>query len=729
MEPPPPSAQSGPQDEHNSSLSSLCPTCQSVFIFAIGAPYHLWNPEHWFQPQKWHLSFKHLFDSLEAGACRLCMCIAGHITAYSRYVSQIQDLAHAGVVLTTLRSEAKTLLLVEWGDLNTEVGELRLEIEETLGHFKQLAPVPMYTDDPSTWNTILTWLDDCTTTLRGAGQAARVLHSGEEYDPETWRGYFKEHHPYHHNCHKACMEKILPSHLIDVAEHEVDIRIVQTEISAIDNEVRYAALSHCWGSSELMPIRTLKANVQNTPYDITYESLSKTFKDAVTITRKLGLRYVWIDSLCIVQDDVDDWNRESKKMGNIYANCYVNIVASDAADSSVGCFFHRSLSNDTGFRIAVTSSDQAHFRDQATQHTHPSGLPFLPEIQIRTPVSDIRASNGQDLKAIFTCGVSISSPSRLTSQRAWCFQETFLAPRSIFFGRDQVYWECRYVRASESIPEGFSCAGEAGSRFDLEREEGHLRQLLEWFKIVQEYSSRNLTYWYDRLPALSGIARAMYHKTPDIANREYSGKRRKDGPDYLAGLWNSHDLEKQLYWYRASNPEAAPSGPPNAPTWSWASVKGQISLIQGWHAMSLRTLHVISADIELATDDEFGSCRGGRLEVSCRGPFTATIVQSGELNWLRVGGTEYKELKVYLDEPLKSLDVFGVHGIYEDDPTGPVQDAGLLLQQMEEGKDTYRRVGIFVVNERDWRVNNFEWGCTLKNRILPTNSDIRIWIV
>lgn len=292
-----------------------------------------------------------------------------------------------------------------------------------------------------------------------------------------------------------------------------------------------------------------------------------------------------------------------------------------------------------------------------------------------------------------------------------------------------MYWECRYVRASESIPEGFSCAGEAGSRFDLEREEGHLRQLLEWFKIVQEYSSRNLTYWYDRLPALSGIARAMYHKTPDIANREYSGKRRKDGPDYLAGLWNSHDLEKQLYWYRASNPEAAPSGPPNAPTWSWASVKGQISLIQGWHAMSLRTLHVISADIELATDDEFGSCRGGRLEVSCRGPFMATIMQSGELNWLRVGGTEYKELKVYLDEPLKSLDVFGVHGIYEDDPTGPVQDAGLLLQQMEEGKDTYRRVGIFVVNERDWRVNNFEWGCTLKNRILPTNSDIRIWIV
>lgn len=256
----------------------------------------------------------------------------------------------------------------------------------------------------------------------------------------------------------------------------------------------------------------------------------------------------------------------------------------------------------------------------------------------------------------------------------------------------------------------------------------HLRQLMEWFEIVQEYSSRKLTYWRDRLPALSGIARAMYQKTPNIADRKYTGKRRKDGPNYLAGLWNSHDLEKQLYWYRASNPEARP-GPPITPTWSWASVKGEISLIQGWHAMSLRTLQVISADIDLVTDDEFGTCKGGRLEVSCRGLFMAKVVQSGEFNWLCVDGTEYKELKVYLDEPLNCLDVFGVHGTYEDEPTGPVQDAGLLLQQIEEGKDTYRRVGIFVVNERDWRVNNFEWGCTLKNRILPTNSDIRIWIV
>lgn len=291
-----------------------------------------------------------------------------------------------------------------------------------------------------------------------------------------------------------------------------------------------------------------------------------------------------------------------------------------------------------------------------------------------------------------------------------------------------MYWECRHVRASESIPEGFSCDGEAGSRIDLASEGEHLRQLLEWFQIVQEYSSRDLTYWRDRLPALSGIARAMYHKTPGIANREYSGKVRMDGPNYLAGLWNSHDLEKQLFWYRASNPEA-PSGPPNAPTWSWVSVKGMISLIQGWHAMSMRTLRVISADVDLVTGDEFGTCRGGRLEVSCRGTFMAMVVQSGESNWLCVDGTEYKELKVYLDQPLECLDVFGVHGIYEDEPTGPVQDAGLLLQPVEEGKDTYRRVGIFVVNEKDWRVNNFEWGCTLKNRILPTNSDIRIWIV
>lgn len=133
-QPPIPSTQSSPKDEEdNSSTNYLCPTCESVFIFAISAPYHLWNPEHWLQHQTWNLSFKHLFNNLDTGACRLCMCIASHIVTSSRDFTQIQELEHAGVVSTASRSGAKTTLLVEWSDPNTEVSELRLEIEETLG--------------------------------------------------------------------------------------------------------------------------------------------------------------------------------------------------------------------------------------------------------------------------------------------------------------------------------------------------------------------------------------------------------------------------------------------------------------------------------------------------------------------------------------------------------------------------------------------------------------------
>jgi hypothetical protein len=593
---------------------------------------------------------------------------------------------------------------------------------------KQLANVPTYIDDPLTWSTISTWLDNCSSTAEGTGQAGYVLRGTKAYDPEIWLGYSKEHHPVHHKCHTAIMEKILPSRLIDVAEHEESIRIVDTKDLTNSNDIQYATLSHCWGPPDLLPTRTLKANVESKPYDISFDTVSKTFQHAITATRKLGMRYLWIDSLCIVQDDASDWNRESKIMGNIYANGHINIVASDAADSSVGLFFNRPQPNDFGFRTAVSSIDQARIRHEATEHTHPQGLPLLPVYSISNPISDIRASATQDLDAIFTCAVSMSNSSRLTSKRAWCFQETFLAPRSLFFTQQQVYFECRHLRASQSVPTGFSHGDDEGSRFDVSRETQHLRQLVEWYGIVQEYSRRDLTYWRDRLPALSGIARAMYHKNPDVADRKYTGKARQEGPNYLAGLWNSYELEKQLYWFRASNPEARPQ-PLHMPSWSWASARGDISLIQGWHAMSGITLHVIRADIESETDDEFGVCRGGRLEVGCRGPFAAEVREDGEFRYLRINGAEYKEVRVYLDEPLGRPDVFGVHGIYEDEPTGPVQDAGLLLQPVEGSKDTYRRVGIFIVHEKDWRVNSFEWGCKLKNLILPTNSDVRICIV
>jgi hypothetical protein len=125
-----------PQRERlGSSLNSLCPTCQAIFIFAIGYPKHLWNPEHWFRQRTWHQSFQHIFGSLVHEACRLCTCIAKNVAAQSEHIDEMQDLEHEGVTITGLRSGAKTELVVEWWEPSMKAREVGFEIEETLGKF------------------------------------------------------------------------------------------------------------------------------------------------------------------------------------------------------------------------------------------------------------------------------------------------------------------------------------------------------------------------------------------------------------------------------------------------------------------------------------------------------------------------------------------------------------------------------------------------------------------
>jgi hypothetical protein len=70
---------------------------------------------------------------------------------------------------------------------------------------------------------------------------------------------------------------------------------------------KYVCLSHCWGNAQL--VKTLTNNIEGMKRGIALASLPKTFQDAVLMTRRLGIRYLWIDSLCIIQDDGDDWDR------------------------------------------------------------------------------------------------------------------------------------------------------------------------------------------------------------------------------------------------------------------------------------------------------------------------------------------------------------------------------------------------------------------------------------
>ncbi len=119
--------------------------------------------------------------------------------------------------------------------------------------------------------------------------------------------------------------------------HEPSFNAIDVRVR--DPSVSYLTLSHCWGS--FMPKRLLKSTLEPMKRSIRFDELSKTFQDALAVTRQLGMRYIWIDSLCIIQDSDEDWRRESAQMGHIYASSHCNLAATSAADGSEGLFFDR----------------------------------------------------------------------------------------------------------------------------------------------------------------------------------------------------------------------------------------------------------------------------------------------------------------------------------------------------------------------------------------------------
>jgi Heterokaryon incompatibility protein (HET) len=197
------------------------------------------------------------------------------------------------------------------------------------------------TDSESTWRTARNWIDWCTSTSE---EQASVFCK-------------RTHSP----CQNNIIDEKLPTRLVYVSENNKGIRLCLTkEISFDQGKVNYTALTHCWGLRP-MPILTNRDNFQQMLCGIPFQSLTKTFQDAIIITRRLGYKYVWIDSLCILQGDIDDWVSESGIMGSIFAGCSVNIVAAAARGGFVGCFFDRDPAMDYGFK-AYAQAEQDHKR-------------------------------------------------------------------------------------------------------------------------------------------------------------------------------------------------------------------------------------------------------------------------------------------------------------------------------------------------------------------------------
>ena len=124
-----------------------------------------------------------------------------------------------------------------------------------------------------------------------------------------------------HKLYESPQSPPLPTRVVDVGLQDDVVKLIEPEGAT----GRYFCLSHCWGLEQI--ITTTRANLQVHKREIPLNLLPQTFRDAVLLTRRLGIAYIWIDYLCIVQDDNNDWKVESGKMERIYRNAHLTIAA------------------------------------------------------------------------------------------------------------------------------------------------------------------------------------------------------------------------------------------------------------------------------------------------------------------------------------------------------------------------------------------------------------------
>jgi len=336
----------------------------------------------------------------------------------------------------------------------------------------------------------------------------------------------------------------MPTRLIDLGvSQESQPRLVHS--CHLKQRVPYCTLSHCWGTYRHAQVS--KASLASFAVGIPVEALhSNTFQHAITITRQLGVRYLWIDSLCIVQDDHEDWIRESALMSKVYSRSLCTIAAAHAIDGREGCFSQRDPL--VVFPVLVPS-------------------PFQASNSCR-PRRPLFAIHCEKMNSIYESQVR-SGP---LYTRGWVVQERLISPRTLFFGKEQVVWHCKSHFACEAFPYGEDYVPlERDARKSVHRElvriEGDRVELLQqWSAVVRTYTSSKLTTPGDKLVALQALATLFQNHTKD---------------QYLAGLWLNPDLVWQLLW--SIEPGSTQGQRPSdssyrAPSWSWASVDGMIEM-------------------------------------------------------------------------------------------------------------------------------------------------------
>jgi hypothetical protein len=263
------------------------------------------------------------------------------------------------------------------------------------------------------------------------------------------------------------MPRAMPTRVIDVGDASHSPHLYQTRGA----RAAFVALSHCWGTKQVgyKSLATTSVNLHAHCHEIPLESLPKTFRDAFLVTRELGLRFLWIDSLCIIQDSNEDWDLEASRMAHVYNNAYLTLAADLAPHSNVGLFVGTSdgqvqgppvrrfsLVDKTGHSHRILVRRNRPVPGQTAAREEGSGAPQtgyvtanicrllarfkFPALRPRLRRKRENPPPRTDLRSKCCYASEVSSELK---PRGWVLQEHLLSRRTVLFTNAELVWECR----------------------------------------------------------------------------------------------------------------------------------------------------------------------------------------------------------------------------------------------------------------------------------------------
>lgn len=528
----------------------------------------------------------------------------------------------------------------------------------------------------------------------------------------------------HSTCKRNQPTESYPTRLLEITD--CDLRLVETSQARITES--YVALSHCWGKIA-SHLTLTNDNYNDMCSGLARAQLPITFRHAVEVTEKLGIRYIWIDSLCIIQsgpDKVKDWTREVRLMASVYSNSILNIAASDARNSSAGMF-----------------------RDRDTKPATPFLLALPVPVVLREGSLEWTISTETKPHAFVSDDVTLRSLGQSPlDERAWVCQERLLSVRTVHFGAKQVVWECSETPfACESLPWGIdvnhSLVQTSGSIWALPqeasmsemgtqappmlrappgvwKEDDATAQTQRWFDILTDFASRQLTVINDKLPAIGAVAQQIAVSL---------------GDEYVMGCFKSH-LPQALLWEVVGKPLPRDITAKSylAPSWSWANASQKVSFVNCfWLAlhragndMQRHTFaRFLDAGAELVDkQNPFGQVKSGFILLWAPLVVVSGEIAQGTMKKMESDVTSSRFLEFKLDEEpaeahgKKETFLLPIgwemgHGRIGGAPF--MREYGLIL--VETQPDIFIRVGTFlgkytsaVSKTADWLSGTAHWG-------------------